>query len=299
MQVESSKTFKTGFVLKETDLRRIVDTIQDQFAKLPSSPQSSGTFSLKLRNGAILETSSLDEVLTLENGGSSQIMRLEYEHQTKSENPPTIATIEFINADSDDATGSTSIRFHVHGSNRDWVFVTSSQLEERCERLRRFALNQLSGKGPLAIAFRLLTPVIMLLFTVGIMVSMGRTIDNRPQTSKLLEEAIKAGTVKEPIEAILFVEKQREGIKLTKDILPLKFLTCAGIFILVLIGASMFLARYYPVYNFCWGEYAEEFQRKESRRQFWLVIIIIGVIVSFLGGILANNVGALKQWFGP
>jgi hypothetical protein len=302
MQVESNKAFKTGFVLKETDIRRIVDTIQDQFAKLSSGPKSTGGFTLKLRNGAILETSSLDEVLALENGGSSQITRLNYHHQTEREEPPkqpTIASIEFINADSDDATGYTSMRFHVHGDNRDWVFVTSSQLEERCERLRRFALNQLISKGPLAIVFRLVSPMIMLLALLGMMLSLGRSIDSRPQTSMLLEEAIKAGTVKEPIDAILFVERQRDTVKLTKDILPVKYLIFLVSLILILIGVSLFLIRYYPVYNFCWGEYADEFQRKETRRQFWLIIIIIGVVVSFLGSILANNVGVLKPWFGP
>jgi hypothetical protein len=88
-------------------------------------------------------------------------------------------------------------------------------------------------------------------------------------------------------------------MKFSKEIIPIRLLIGVGAFLLILVFAWLFLLRYYPVYNFCWGEYAEEFQRKESRRQFWLVIIIIGLVVSFLGSMFANNVGVLKKWLGP
>jgi hypothetical protein len=193
MQIESKKAFKTGFVLKEPDLRRLVDTVHEQFMKLPSATKSLGRFKVKLRNGALVDASSLDEVLSLENGGSSQIVRLKYEHRVDPDNKTTYIRFEFINADADEESSYTSMQFQVNGENRDWVFVTSSLLEERCERLRRFALNQISGKGPGGFVFRLLPPVIMLLLTIGMMVSMFHSLDNRPQISKLLEAAIQAG----------------------------------------------------------------------------------------------------------
>jgi len=299
MEIESKKTFKTGFVLKEPDLRRLVDTVHEQFAKLPGTPKSSGTFRLKLRNGAMLDSPSLDEVLSLENGGSSQLVRLKYEHKVDPDDKTTHARFEFINVDIDEESSYTSMQFQVNGANRDWVFVSSSLLEERCERLRRFALNQISGKGPTALLFRLIPSLITLLVVVGMLMSMFHSIDNRPQVSKLLEGAIQAGTVKEPIDAILFVQKQQDRMKFAKEIIPIRFFIGIGVFLLLGAFAWLFLLRYYPVYNFCWGEYAEEFQRKESRRQFWLVIIVIGLVVSFFGSVFANNVGTLKKWFGP
>jgi hypothetical protein len=49
-----------------------------------------------------------------------------------------------------------------------------------------------------------------------------------------------------------------------------------------------FLILYYPTYNFSWGDYVDVFRKKESIRKFVIVVIFIGVIVSFVGGVLAN-----------
>ena len=62
--------------------------------------------------------------------------------------------------------------------------------------------------------------------------------------------------------------------------------------VLGLIGA--FFVRFYPVFNFCWGDYTQEFQRKEGVRKFVLIVVILGLVVSFVGGILANLVKLTK-----
>lgn len=53
----------------------------------------------------------------------------------------------------------------------------------------------------------------------------------------------------------------------------------------------MFFLRFYLVYNFLWGDYLEYFNKRESTRKFVLVIILVGIVVSFIGGILANMTG--------
>jgi hypothetical protein len=57
---------------------------------------------------------------------------------------------------------------------------------------------------------------------------------------------------------------------------------------LLLYLIRTFLVLFYPTYNFCWGDYLDIFRRKESVRKFVIVVIFIGVIVSFIGGVLAN-----------
>lgn len=146
MDVESRKSFKHGFILKETDLRRLIDTAIQQLEKIPGSKVGQPTFKMKFKNGVLAETPSLDEVLAQENSGSGKIIRLSYGQEATDSPNPSHIFLEFINADEDDETGLVSLRFHVFGHSRDWVFVTSSLLEERFEKIKRFSFNQL-GKG--------------------------------------------------------------------------------------------------------------------------------------------------------
>lgn len=298
MQVESKKTFKHGFILAEAELRRFVDTILEQFGKLPEKPNPSITYTFKFKNGAIADTGSLDDVLTQENIGSSQIIRFGAKYIIGSNSNQTIVSFEFINADADDEPGYTSIRYLVRGNSRDWVFVTSNLIDERITRVKRFAFNQVGEKGIGKLVYRIFLPtIIILIFFSFFLVSLGKTMrsEGTVKVSDQVEKAWKEGKIKDPIEAIIFVEKSREQIQeqFVKNPLPilifLKPLAFAMTPFILLILITLFLWRYYPVYNFCWGDYTELFKRKESVRKFVLSVIIIGIVVSFIGGILANK----------
>ena len=106
-----------------------------------------------------------------------------------------------------------------------------------------------------------------------------------------LEGQWKAGALKDPIEAMIAIERERR----TPDVNVLGALMIKPFGILLgglvaLIVCLLFLVRYYPVYNFCWGEYLEEFTRREAARRFWLIIIGVGFAVSFVASIVANRV---------
>jgi hypothetical protein len=295
MKVESKKKFTKGFVLKEDDLRRIVGIVREQFSKLPSTPKSSESFRVQLKNGAILDISSLDDVLSLENGGSNRIVRLSYAQFTGLKDEGIRVRIDFIRDHSDDEGEATSMRFQVNGEDRDWVLVTSSQLEERCDRLSRFAIRQIFGKKYLEFCI-LFTPLILVLIMFGNFAwpSVSRR-DRLP--SKVLETAVQAGKVKEPVEALLIVEKAREQQTLSESASFRSSVIFACLITVSMISLFSFRS-FSPISHFCWGDYLEEFQRKESRRQFWLVVIVVGVVVSVVGGIIANNVGLLKRLLG-
>jgi hypothetical protein len=307
IQVESRKTFKHGFVLTEAELRRIVDNISEQFQKLGETP--SVTYKMTFRNGVIADTSSLDEVLSQENIGSGQIVSLGIRYRAYTESKDAILVdddstllhdktvlygttvlLQFANVDVEEEPGYVSVRFLIRGQSRDWVFVTSTILEERVTKIKRFALNQMSGKGPGRAFVAFVGPLVIVLgLLVGLFTSIRELNKTHPGT--ILEEAWKSGKVKDPIEAIVMVEKLRDQAlsrksSLTDILMPLAviigLLLCA-----FLIG--YFLIRYYPAYNFCWGDYLDVFQRKESRRKFILVVVLVGVLVSFVGGILANS----------
>jgi hypothetical protein len=294
MDAESKKSYHHGFILKEADLRRLVNLIEDQFNKLSDRP-GVGAFRMKFRNGAITENTSLDEVLAQENIGSNQIVRLSYSHNSDEPNPNSVQ-IEFINADLDDDAGIVSVRFKVFGHDRDWVIITSSLLEERVDKFKRFALNQLFGKGPSKAFVRLLLPLIVvfipILISIGIPLLTGA---HKVTPADKLAEAWKSGTIKDPVEAIIFLEKEKKGFGPQGEPFPIKEVVYFFGSIIVLLLIMAFFLKYYLVYNFLWGEYVEEFNRRESTRRFWLIVIAVGIVVSFVGGILANNIGFWRR----
>jgi len=298
MDVESKKSYNFGFVMKESDLRRLVDTISEQFRKLESSVQAQKRFSLKFKNGAIADNLSIDEVLAQENSGSGRIIRLYYEEVLiEGGSPPTRVSIEFINLDAEEERGNISVKFAVHGHDRDWVFVTSSLLDERIDRLKRFALNQLGETPRTKVAFKLLSLVFPLVLLLVMMFSAQSSV-TRLQTGNngavdRIESRWKAGDLKDPVEAIIILDRERiireRDFKIA-DVLPLKLIGGAIAGLVVLGVLFLFLLRYYPVYNFCWGEYLETFTRREAARRFWLIVILVGFVVSFVASLAANRI---------
>jgi hypothetical protein len=295
IQAESRRTFTHGFVLTEPELRRIVGSISEQFQKLSPPKGFSVTYTMTYRNGVVADTDSLDDVLSEENAGSGRIVRLRIEFEDREATvlfpkAETSIMVEFIDADAEDEPRSAAVRFLIRGKSRDWVFVTSTILEERITKIRRFSVNQLSGPGPWGIFSRWMLPVL-----VGFVMIFVFTIlpirSVRGTTSSALEDAWKSGKLKDPVEAIIMAERLRDrafdrAFFSSGFLLPLALLLGSG---LVLAGIGVFVTRYYPVYNFCWGDYLEVFQRKESVRKFVLVVIVLGILISLTGSILASH----------
>jgi len=284
--VESKKSTKIGFILNEADLRRIVDLLKEQAKKIPEVYKTTEKFTIKYKNGVIAETESIDTVIEQENSGSGLIIRLKYELSTTTAQGDYYSSIEFINADADEDPGTTSIKYSFRGYDRDWVFVSSSLLNERIDKIKRFALNQYSR------SLQFLMPLIfMIIFVLPMVindiVSKSYSKNNSPSTQ--LKSMYKENKITGPIEAMICLEEMREANNEIKDKKSFKPVLYGFGAVGILILFYFFLIRYYPVYNFCWGEYKDIFQKRESARGFWLVIIGIGIMVSFIGGILANK----------
>ncbi len=289
MQVESKKSFNHGFTLTEAELRRTVEAVIEQFKKLVNTPVPEPSFKIKFRNGVIADTNSIDDVLNQENAGSSQIIRLKALFKNSSENEDISVEFEFINADLDEETTYTSARYSILGNSRDWVFVTSTILDERFAKVKRFAPNQLSGKGANKSVRQLLLPLLTVFIMISVMIPLILITENKKQTENpglLLEQAFKKGEITDPIEALIFIEKGKpSGKTQLKELKPVFFILGGFASLIVL---ALFFLKFYPIYNFCWGDYTELFNRKESVRKFILTVIIVGIVVSFIGGILAN-----------
>ena len=164
MLVEAKKKFAHGFLLNEADLRRTVDVVIEQFQKLKDSPIPTVSYELKYRNGAISNTESLDDVFNQENFGSAQIIRLKFSCDVEVENEQISIVVGFINSDVDEEPGVTSIWYNISGNSRDWVFVTSTLIQERIEKIKRFCPNQLGSSSKRGAPLRLFLPIFLMLF---------------------------------------------------------------------------------------------------------------------------------------
>jgi len=177
--------------------------------------------------------------------------------------------------------------------SRDWVFVTSTLLEERIAKIKRFSFNQLNIRGTRGLFLRILLTLIVLSgMWVVLLVSVVAT-SSYHKPSAVLEEARKANQISDPIDAMIVLERAKEGVQAELKSLRLftiPILILVGL-IIVLVATFAFLWRFYPIYNFCWGDYLPLFQRKESVRKFVLLSVLLGVIISCIGSILANMVG--------
>jgi hypothetical protein len=200
------------------------------------------------------------------------------------------ASIEFVNADDDEDPGSTSVRYVLRGFDKDWVFVSSSLINERIDKIKRFALNQFSSK-----IAQITFPILFLIvFVIPIaIVSYNRNKEmQRLSPVKELTQMYSQNKINNPIDAIIFLEQKKEQNDLNKNdpISQLKPIVYGFISFGLLFLLYLFFVKYYLVYNFCLGDYLTLFQKRESGRKFWLVVIGVGIIVSFVGGVLANKI---------
>ena len=290
MQVESGKVYLQGFVLKEQDLRRLHELIHDQLKKI-GTELIVFTYNVKYENGALAQLSDFEELFKMENSGSAGIVRLEILATYNNDDSYSIS-IEFRNVDSSNEDSNIPIKHQILGKSRDWVFVTSSLIEERIHKIRRLSLNHLGQRGFGRIIFRLILPMIFpILFFIPVMLSYSN-IDTQHQENLQriinIENKWSAGKYKEPMQMIIDIEKTKVQSEISnnkpKIYRGMSMPKWAGLTIVIFLLAMFFLYKYYTVYNFCWGEYLEIFQRKESTRK-----IILGIIVgTVLLGILVN-----------
>lgn len=253
--------------------------LDEQIRKVAERETSQSHLELKYRNGVIATFDTIDEVVSQENIGPATVHRRKLQFVDAPASPAHLAYVEFVNVDEESGEAPITVRYNVKGESRDWVFVTSSLIEERIKLVRRFAPNQIGGQ-----ALRLMLPFLMV---VGILVSFTTVQRGRHSTLPLVEAAWREGALTDPIKALIMIEQA----KLT--VTPIEFLWrpfawIAGIlatFTLIL----MFFVRYYPVYVFNWGDYNQVFESRERTRKYVLSVVIVGLIVSVAAGLIVTK----------
>jgi hypothetical protein len=282
MKTEANKAYDSGFALTEGELRRIHDTLVQQITRTPAAGGFQTTFELKYRNGSIATPTTLDDVLSQENFGSTAILRLKMAVADQQTKPANRIAIEFTNLDEDKGGKAEPIRFGVLGDDRDWVFVTGSQLEERVGKVRMFSPAQFAKNR----TWIFMVLVLLVLFGVLSLVQLRTRKHNAAKTSQLdaLEHQREEGTLKDPIQAVIAVARISNAGDDGSDIMFLPLLIIIPTF-----GLPAFASIYsyfQPPFNFLWGDAVTSYNKRRNQGRFLLggvlLVIVLGLIVNFI-----------------
>jgi hypothetical protein len=281
--VEANKSYEHGFILIESELRRFIELIRDQIKKINAKPELTFNYRLKYQNGVVAETNQIDTVLSQENDGSKRIISLEIIGRDETKN---IISVDFYNLDSDNIQSDYSIKYSIKSTDRDWVFVTSSQIEERILKIKRKKI-QFSNRRT---STRLVSFFLPLIFSLVVLFMLLNSVSKRNDYVTEVKQKFENGEIVSTNQLILELEDAKN--KEIENLNLISIFLYPGIVIVVLIVIIiiyfLYVGKFYPMYNFCWGDYLEIFKKKESSRKTFNTVVIIGLIVSVIGGIIAN-----------
>jgi hypothetical protein len=200
MPTEARKTFQHGFVLDEQELRRIVDTADEQVRKVfGDKPRI--RLDAKFLNGTVTGCSSVEELLSLENAGPKQIVRLEISVDDGNDAKilqGTVIRVRFVNL-TEEQDETRAVTYSVKGNERGWVLVTASALEDRVAKVKRVSLHQLFKK-------EFLSAIIIILLVTGTIYFMTQRMASMPEPT-LVHDAINSGQHLDAVQAVALLEE--------------------------------------------------------------------------------------------
>lgn len=261
MRTEVHKRYKKGFTLNEQELRRIHDVAFQQMKQLIGADNVTSIFRMRSKNNFLAEKNSIDEIIVENNGGEWEIQQLTIlvldKKELESEKLPVPSIrIVFEKPEIRDNYNPfffiyPSIYSTIRSEDRDWVYITSSQIEDRLLRVQHFSL-------------KLLLPKVIRNFIVPLI-----------------------GTLLFLLLFLIFFIPVNSFHFLNITMLPTSDLI-TGIIALFLFGSAILTSIYFfPPYNFDWGDYRSSLEKKHSRGKFILTVIIIGIIINVVAAFIS------------
>jgi len=297
MKTEAKKGYKFGFLLFEAELRRLHEVMVQQIRKTPIGEEFRTKFQLKYRNGSVAFPASLDEVLEQENFGSSGILRLKMEVSDKDENASYMIGVQFSKVDEDGINYFSSIGnydpigYVVSGDDRDWVFVTSSQLDERIGKIKAFPASRFSSGARRSTFITLPLMIIPLVFLFMVLFADYRQGHLASEQLNLLENNWKSGIIKDSGELIIQTAKINLGsTKPPFNDIMLSITEIIGVYFILLLSGLCYLY-FHPSYNFLWGDYLSDYEKRRSRGNLLFVGIILALVLCVLGNFISKRIG--------
>ncbi|MDD5087494.1 MAG: hypothetical protein PHI18_01680, partial [bacterium] len=161
-------------------------------------------------------------------------------------------------------------------------------LDERVAKVRRRAIVPRSSSSTFVLAA--IAALILLWLTNMLSLWSSEVDPTRAIALDQLENLCRSGTQLDIAQAYVHFERAKLAAErpwpIPSDRSIAILLASFGIF----FGIPLILQRLYPLYNFCWGDYVDHFRRRETTRKWVLSVIVVGVVVSFIGSLLASRI---------
>lgn len=280
MRTEIKKSFSWGFVATEQDFRRLIQTANDQLLKPAGSVLSDGKYTVKLKDGSVIETNILDDIFLLENVGNKLIQEVSCNFASTHPNGTCTITVELRDGSINEKKWD-SASYLVSGDTRDWAFVAASELDERLRRMKVVAWESILAKRS---AFALI-------YFVSMMVAMfGSVYFVKLDTVHLqLQDLYAAGELANPIEAIIALERIKANRSPTEALMPMFYIL--GMLSIVFFGGGYVLSKISPSYNFCWGEYNTQYSKRIRIRNAVFTLVVLSLIISIFANFISKKLG--------
>lgn len=273
MKTEVTPKIRSGFLIKETELARLKDAINEQFKKIDGVDDAIFSYQVKYRNGTIASVASLSELLQEENDGTRTVIRLVIEASAGDAQSASVI-VWFSDISHDSNSDTVPINYGVTSDNKDWTFVTSSTIDERITKLK---VNKFFSFIANPRSYRMLPVFIMAVFLFCFTMVLGdstnakiaRISHIRATSKSMWEYMYRVDTMKTPDSAMVAY---------------LPYLLFASMaFLLFSDYLVKPVTRWMPLYTFYWGDRVKIFDRKMAIIKFVFGGIFLAIILGVIG----------------
>jgi hypothetical protein len=280
------KAFNQSFALDKNKLSRIVNIIEQRYTEIGITPIS--TYRVLLKNGKIIQVTTPDELLQLDNIVKNPVRNLQISYVDQQNAPQHSLTLNF---------GGTAhdIELRVLGSERKWADQFFAEVEEQIERLFTGNIFSVFSRRNASLIFPIFASIIFTLATIVLSIFFpsptSRERLSLEQINTLLELSEQAKTEQEKLDVVFqILTKQLEKARDSQtafnfaSLLDYRFFFLA-LPLIIIVACIIYLAAYcYPRQAFLWGDYENHYTSLLSRRTMLWGTIILSIVL----GVVTN-----------
>lgn len=155
------------------------------------------------------------------------------------------------------------------------MFLTAAELDDRLSKTKIISWAYLGSRRAV---MSLVLVVFIALSSLFFSLFGGKGID-------LLEQLHREGKMTDPIDAMIFLERNRYTFR--GSAMPMMLAMAAPL--LFIFGGVALLAKLFPAYNFCWGDYVPVFEKRKSMTRVFWTVVVLGLLVSLAAGVIQSR----------
>ncbi len=276
-QTHIPRKYRHGFVLTEQDLRKLITVSTDQIKKRNTTCKTE--FKCILKDHTTIDTKNIDDFFSIENSGLQSIITIKGKIFSEDEKETIYINFHDINRDEN---SYYSIQLDIFTEDRDWAFVTTADIEDRISRIKYFDFSLWWNNS-------IFSHIFIGLVTIFCLWYFNTHFSPSIEKSESLRIAYESGKIQNSVEALIFLEEQKEDKSAYWYLAFLVFISLGPITLSKLIE---WLAKIVSKpYVFCWNEEIKSHEKRTNFLKTISITVILGGIVSLVVAFIAAKLG--------